>query len=303
MAELKVDIAGVELKNPLIAASGTFGYGREFSEIYDLSLLGGISVKGTTLKPRQGNPPPRIVETAGGMLNSVGLQNPGVDRVINEEIPFLRQYDTAIIVNIAGHDVDDYRLMAERLDAVEGIAALEVNISCPNVKSGGMAFGTDPQVAANITRIVREATKLPIIIKLSPNVTSITEIAQAVEAAGADAVSLINTLMGMAIDIKKRRPILANKVGGLSGPAIKPVALRMVWQTAKAVNIPVIGMGGIINADDAIQFMLAGASAFQIGAANFYDPLSAPQIIEDIEAWLDEEGIKDIREIIGALED
>jgi len=302
MADLKVNI-GIELKNPLITASGTFGYGREFAEIYDLSLLGGISVKGTTLKPRQGNPPPRIVETAGGMLNSVGLQNPGVDKVINEEIPFLRQYDTAIIVNIAGHDVDDYRLMAERLDAVEGIAALEVNISCPNVKSGGMAFGTDPKIAANITRIVREATKMPIIIKLSPNVTSIMEIAQAVEAAGADAVSLINTLMGMAIDIKKRRPILANKVGGLSGPAIKPVALRMVWQTAKAVKIPVIGMGGIINADDAIQFMLAGASAFQIGAANFYNPLSGPQIIEDIDAWLDKEGIKDIKEIIGALED
>ena len=299
MADLNVNIAGINLKNPLITASGTCGYGREISQLFDLSILGGIAVKGTTPKPRIGNPPPRIIETAGGLLNSVGLQNPGVEVVAEKEIPFLRNYDTKIIVNIAGHNKADYRLMAERLDGVEGIAALEVNISCPNVKAGGMAFGTDPVMAAEITSIVRQATKLPLIIKLSPNVTDIAVIAKAVEAAGADALSLINTMLGMSIDIEKRKPFLANGTGGLSGPALKPVALRMVWQTVSAVSIPVIGMGGISNARDAIEFMMAGASAFQIGAASFHNPMAAPQIINDIEKWLDEQAIANITDIIG----
>ncbi|MEG1998242.1 MAG: dihydroorotate dehydrogenase [Clostridiales bacterium] len=279
MADLAVEVAGIKLKNPLITASGTCGYGRELSQLFDLSRLGGIAVKGTTLEPRIGNPPPRIMETAGGLLNSVGLQNPGVEKVATVEIPFLRQYDLAIIVNIAGHSYDDYRLMAEKLDTVEGIAALEVNISCPNVQAGGMAFGVDPQAAAAITALVRKATTLPLIVKLSPNVTDIGEIAKAVEAAGADAVSLINTMLGMSIDIEKKKPFLANTTGGLSGPALKPVALRMVWQTARAVSIPVIGMGGICSARDALEFMMAGAAAFQIGEAAFHDPLVAITII------------------------
>ncbi|MEG2213379.1 MAG: dihydroorotate dehydrogenase [Clostridiales bacterium] len=302
MADLAVEVAGIKLKNPLITASGTCGYGRELSQLFDLSRLGGIAVKGTTLEPRIGNPPPRIMETAGGLLNSVGLQNPGVEKVATVEIPFLRQYDLAIIVNIAGHSYDDYRLMAEKLDTVEGIAALEVNISCPNVQAGGMAFGVDPQAAAAITALVRKATTLPLIVKLSPNVTDIGEIAKAVEAAGADAVSLINTMLGMSIDIEKKKPFLANTTGGLSGPALKPVALRMVWQTARAVSIPVIGMGGICSARDALEFMMAGAAAFQIGAAAFHDPLVAITIIRDLENWLDQHGVAQIADIIGAAQ-
>ncbi|MCR4962640.1 MAG: dihydroorotate dehydrogenase [Firmicutes bacterium] len=302
MADLGTAFAGLQLKNPLLTASGTCGYGRELAQLFDLSLLGGICVKGTTLEPRLGNPPPRIMETAGGLLNSVGLQNPGVEKVIEEEMPFLRQFDTAVVVNIAGHQEDDYRLLAEKLDAVPGIAALEVNISCPNVKNGGMAFGTQPETAARITSLVRRATSLPVIVKLSPNVTDICEIAKAVEAAGADAVSLINTLLGMAIDVEKQRPFLANITGGLSGPALKPVALRMVWQTYRAVSIPIIGMGGICNAKDALEFMLAGASAFQIGAAAFHNPLAAPEILAGLDQWLDGHGVAKISDIIGAAQ-
>lgn len=301
MADLSVCVAGVKLKNPVLTASGTFGYGREFAELYDLSLLGGIVVKGTTLEPRLGNATPRIAETPCGLLNSVGLQNPGVEKVIAEEIPFLRQFDTAVIINIAGHCLEDYGKIASRLDKVEGIAALEVNISCPNVKSGGMAFGTDPKVAAGITACVRQNCHLPLIIKLSPNVTNIVEIALAVEEAGADAISLINTLLGMAIDIEKKKPILANTVGGLSGPAVKPVALRMVWQVAKAVHVPVIGLGGILTASDALEFIMAGASAIQTGSANFFNPMAGPQIVEGINEWLNQHGVKDIKQIIGAV--
>lgn len=301
MTKLSVDIAGINFKNPVMTASGTFGYGREFAQIYDLSVLGGIVVKGTTIEPKEGNPPPRIAETAAGMLNSVGLQNPGVDKVIAEELPWLAQYDTNIIVNISGHDLESYCAVAQKLADNPQIAAVEMNISCPNVKCGGMAFGTDPQMAAQVTRAVREKTQLPLIVKLSPNVTDITEIARAVEAAGADAVSLINTLLGMAIDVKSRRPLIANVTGGLSGPAVKPVALRMVYQVAQSVKIPVIGLGGIMNSEDAIAFMLAGASAVQVGSANFYDPLAAPKIIAGLEKWLVEENVADIQEIIGGL--
>ena len=301
MANLQTNLAGLEFKNPFILASGTCGYGRELAQVYDLALLGGISVKGTTLNPRSGNPPPRIAETPAGMLNSVGLQNPGIDQVLATELPFLRQYDLTVLLNIAGNDQEDYRQIAEKLADSQDLDAVELNISCPNVKAGGMAFGTDPQVAAEVTAIVRQATKLPLIVKLSPNVANIAEIAQAVEAAGADAVSLINTLQGMAIDLKARKPILANILGGLSGPAVKPVALRMVWQVSRAVKIPVIGMGGIASAEDALEFMLAGASAVQVGSAPFRNPLLMPQMIEDMAAWLDAEGVKEVTELIGAL--
>ncbi len=301
MSKLAVDFAGLSLKNPILTASGTFGYGREFAELYDLSLLGGMVVKGTTAEPRKGNGVPRIAETPAGLLNSVGLQNPGIDRVIESELPFLRAFDTACIVNIAGHSVEDYRIVAEKLAGVAGVDAVEVNISCPNVASGGMSFGTDPAVAAAVTQAVRAVWQGPLIVKLTPNVTDIVCIAKAVEDAGADALSLINTLQGMAIDIRSRRPILANTMGGLSGPAVKPVALRMVYQVARAVQIPVIGLGGIGSATDVVEFLLAGASAVQVGSANFQNPYICPQIIEELEQWLEKEGIADIRELIGAL--
>ncbi len=300
MADLNVDVAGLKMKNPLITASGTSGYGRELAELFDLSLLGGISVKGTTLEPRLGNPPPRIAETPSGMLNSVGLQNPGIEKVLATELPFLCQFDTAVILNIAGHEPEDYRRLAELAEQASGIAALEVNISCPNVKCGGMAFGADPAIAGQVISLVRQVTRLPLIAKLTPNVTDITEIAKAVEAAGADAVSLINTLLGMAIDVEHRRPLLANTFGGLSGPAVKPVALRMVWQTSHGVSIPVIGMGGITSAADAIEFMMAGAAAFQIGSANFHNPSAAPQIITELNAWLDSHGVENVSDLVGA---
>ncbi|MDO4582129.1 MAG: dihydroorotate dehydrogenase [Bacillota bacterium] len=300
MANLQVSVAGIELKNPLITASGTCGYGRELAELFDLSLLGGISVKGTTLQPRAGNPTPRIAETASGMLNSVGLQNPGIDRVIATEIPFLRRFNTAIIINIAGHSVEDYRAVAARLEGEAGVAGIEVNISCPNVSGGGMAFGVDPAVAAEVISAVRGATRLPLIAKLSPNVTDIVAIAAAVKEAGCDAVSLINTLHGMVIDVEKRAPLLANKFGGLSGPAVKPIALRMVWQVYEAVDIPIIGLGGISSAEDAIEFIMAGASAFQIGSASFHDPQAAPRIIEQLDDWLDAHGVSAIGELVGA---
>jgi len=301
MASLTVNIAGVRLKNPIILASGTCGYGRELARIYDLSRLGGIAVKGTTLLPRAGNAPPRIAETASGMLNSVGLQNPGIKAVIETELPFLAAYNTAVIVNIAGHSLDDYRQIAELLEACGNFAAIELNISCPNVAGGGMAFGTDAAVAANITKAVREACRKPLIVKLSPNVTSIAEIAKAVEAAGADALSLINTLQGLAIDLEQRKPVLGAVTGGLCGPAIKPIALRMVWQAKKAVKIPIIGLGGIASAADALEFMLAGASAVQIGSAAFRDPLLPLKVAEGMAEWLDAQGVADVNELVGAL--
>lgn len=299
MANLAVEVAGIKMKNPIMVASGCFGFGQEYNRFYDLSRLGGIMTKGTTLEPKLGNPPPRIAETPAGMLNSIGLQNPGVEKVISEELPWLSQFDVQVIVNISGYSIAEFEELAQRLDGVPGVAGLELNISCPNIKGGGMAFGTDPHSAAQVVKSVRAKTKLPLIVKLSPNVTEITEIAKAVESAGADAVSLINTLLGMAIDINKRRPVLANVMGGLSGPAVKPVAVRMVYQVYRAVKIPIIGMGGITTFEDVVEFMLAGADAVAIGAGNFLDPYLPLKIIEDLEGWLLKEGIKDIGEIIG----
>jgi dihydroorotate dehydrogenase (NAD+) catalytic subunit len=297
MADMRVNIAGVEFKNPVITASGTFGYGREYEHFFPLSKLGGISTKGTTAEKRNGNLAPRIAETPSGILNSVGLQNPGIDKFIKVELPNLKSKGTVIIANIAGFSVDEYAKICEKLDATN-VDMIEINISCPNVKHGGAAFGTSCQSAAEVTKAVRAATKKPIIIKLSPNVTDITEIAKAVEAEGADAVSLINTLLGMRIDINSRRPILKNNVGGLSGAAVFPVALRMVWQTANAVKIPVIGMGGISTWEDGIEMMLAGASAIQVGAALFKNPFAAVEIIDGMNAYLDRKGIKSVNEIV-----
>jgi dihydroorotate dehydrogenase (NAD+) catalytic subunit len=300
--DLQVRIGNLTLRNPVMTASGTFGYGREFSHLVNLNHLGGIVVKGISLLPRPGNPPPRIVETACGMLNAIGLENVGVERFITQKMSYLRRLDTPVIVNILGDSVEEYCEIARRLDGVEGISGLEVNISCPNVKKGGVAFGTEPAMAATVTSAVRQATRLPVIIKLSPNVTDIVLMARAVEEAGADGVSLINTLIGMAIDPKTRRPRLANVIGGLSGPAIKPVALRMVWQVASAVSIPVIGIGGITTADDALEFLLAGATAIQVGTANFYDPSSSEQIIQGMKEYLHQQGEHCIRDIIGTLQ-
>lgn len=302
MTKTAVNIAGIAMKNPVCTASGTFGYGEEFSKFYDISRLGGIMVKGVSAEPWLGNKGVRIAETASGMLNSVGLQNPGVDYFLEHYLPELRKKDIAVIVNVAGHAVEEYAAAVEKLEGHDGIAGLEVNISCPNLKAGGLAYGTDPEMAAEVTREVRKRTKLPVIMKLSPNVTSIAEIAKAVEAAGADGVSLINTLLGMAIDVKTRRPVLGNVVGGLSGPAIKPVALRMVWQVHQAVQIPIIGMGGIVTATDAIEFLLAGASGVAIGCGNFINPMTAVEVVEGIEAWLEKEGVADVNDIIGGLQ-
>ena len=300
MNSLETVFAGVHFKNPIVPASGTFGYGREFSELYPLSKLGGISVKGTTLHKRNGNLPPRIAETPMGCLNSVGLQNPGIDHFINEELPWLKKQDTVVIANIAGADIDEYRQVAQKLDDTD-VDMIEVNISCPNVKAGGAAFGVTCEGAAAVTKAVRAVTKKPVMMKLSPNVTSIADIAKAVEAEGADAVSLINTLLGMRIDIRTRKPILHNNVGGLSGPAVFPVAVRMVWQVANAVNIPVCGMGGVASAEDAVEIMLAGASLVQVGAAIFADPLAPVRIIEGMESYCADNGITDISEIVGAV--
>jgi dihydroorotate dehydrogenase (NAD+) catalytic subunit len=301
MTDMRTQVGGISLKNPLITASGTCGYGRELAELFDLSLLGGIAVKGTTMEPWAGNKPPRIAETASGMLNSIGLQNPGVDAVIEKELPFLRGFDTAVIVNIAGHVAHEYGELAAKLDSVAGVAGLEVNISCPNVAQGGMAFGVEPDTAYQVISLVRQNTKLPVIAKLTPNVRDVAEIARACEAAGADSIALINTLLGMAIDVEMRRPILASRCGGLSGPAVKPIALQMVWQTARAVSIPIIGMGGIMTAVDAVEFLLAGASAFQVGTALFYNPLCPLQIINDLNEWCDNRGVKQVGELVGAL--
>lgn len=300
MNKLSVNFAGVDFANPVIPASGTFGYGKEYEEFYPLSALGGISVKGTTEHRRTGNLPPRIAETPSGMLNSVGLQNPGVDHFIANELPYLKKKGTVIIANMAGSTADGYREVAEKLDGTD-VDMIEVNISCPNVKAGGAAFGISCEGAAEITKIVRAATKKPIMIKLSPNVTNISDIARAVEAEGADAVSLINTLLGMRIDIKTRRPILHNNVGGLSGPAIFPVAVRMVWQVANAVKIPVCGMGGISSWQDAVEMMMAGASTIQVGAALFADPMTPVKIIEGLERYAEENRLGNLQEIVGTV--
>jgi len=298
---MKVNIAGLQMKNPVITASGTFGYGEEYADYIDLNLLGGISVKGLSLAPRAGNPPPRIMETTGGMLNSVGLQNVGVDAFIEEKLPFLRKFDVAVIANIYGESYADYAAVAAKLDGVPGVHALEVNISCPNVQKGGLSFGADPKSAAEVTRRVRAKNSLPLIVKLTPNVTDITVIARAVEQAGADAVSLINTLTGMSIDLDTREPHLKNITGGLSGPAIKPVALRMVWQVARQVKIPVIGMGGIMSARDALEFMVAGASAVQVGTASFVNPRAGLEIIDGMQDYMKKNRIKKITDIVGTL--
>lgn len=302
MADLRVNIGKLGLKNPVMTASGTFGYGPEYADFVELSEIGGIIVKGTTLNPRQGNDYPRMAETASGMLNCVGLQNKGVDYFCEHIYPEIKDIDTNMIVNVSGSSPEDYAECAARIDALDNIPAIELNISCPNVKDGGMAFGVTCEGAARVVRAVRKSYHKTLIVKLSPNVTDITEIARAVEAEGADSVSLINTLMGMAIDIEKRKPMLSINTGGLSGPAVKPVALRMVWQVAKAVGIPVVGLGGICNANDAIEFMLAGASAIEIGTANFLDPQVTVKVKNGINEWLDKHGCKSVTEIIGQLE-
>lgn len=301
MASLSVEIGGLSLKNPVLTASGTFGYGEEFSDFIDLSKIGGFVTKGTTLHPREGNDYPRMAETASGMLNCVGLQNKGVDYFIDHIYPRIQGLKTNIIVNVSGASPEDYAACASKLAILEHVPAIELNISCPNVKDGGMAFGVTCEGAASVVKAVRQAYPKTIIVKLSPNVTDIAAIARAVEDVGADAVSLINTLMGMAIDIERRCSRLSIGTGGLSGPAIKPVALRMVWQVAKAVKIPVIGMGGIMNAVDAIEFLMAGATAVEIGVANFIDPAISVRVAEDINTWLDIHHINDVHEIIGAL--
>lgn len=303
MADLNVNIAGLSLKNPVMTASGTFGYGLEFADFINLEDIGGIIVKGTTLKPREGNPYPRMYETASGMLNCVGLQNKGVDYFCEHIYPQIKDIHTNMIVNVSGSCPEDYAECAARINELEHIPAIELNISCPNVKQGGMAFGVTPEGASSVVRAVREAYKKTLIVKLSPNVTSVVDIAKSVVDAGADSLSLINTLMGMAIDIEKRKPILSIATGGLSGPAVKPVALRMVWQVAKAVSVPVIGLGGIMNAKDAIEFLLAGASAIQVGTANFIDPAITVKIAQGINEYLEAHGYKSVTEIIGDLED
>lgn len=302
MAKLNVKIGQLELKNPVMTASGTFGYGLEFTDFVDLSQIGAIIVKGTTLKPREGNDYPRMVETAQGMLNCVGLQNKGVDYFCEHIYPDVRKIETRVLVNVSGSSPDDYAECAARIDALEDIPAIELNISCPNVKQGGMAFGVTCEGAASVVRAVRRRYSKTLIVKLSPNVTSIADIARAVEVEGADSVSLINTLMGMSIDIEKRRPRLSIGTGGLSGPAVKPVALRMVHQVAKAVKIPVVGLGGIMTAEDAIEFMMAGATAIEIGTANFIDPAVTVKVRDGINDWLDRHGCTSVQEIIGALE-
>ncbi len=297
----RVNLAGIEMKNPVTVASGTFGYGREFSQFFDLSKLGGIITKGTSLKPKSGNKPPRVCETASGMLNSIGLQNPGVEYFAQNDLPFLKKFDTAIIVNACGSSVDEYVELCKILNTLD-IDGVELNLSCPNVKEGCMAFGNTYEGVKEVTSQVRKVLDKPLIVKLTPNVTDIASIAKAVEDAGADGVSLINTLLGMKIDIDKRRPVLANNTGGLSGPAIKPVAVRMVYQVAQAVNIPILGMGGIVSGEDAIEFMLAGATAVSIGAGNFIDPYTSVKTIEGIEDYMKKYNVNEINEIIGKVQ-
>ncbi len=302
MDKLRVNIGKLELKNPVMTASGTFGYAKEFSDFFDLSRIGGVFVKGTTIHERQGNPYSRMAETPSGMLNAVGLQNKGVDYFVSNIYPEIKDIDTNVIVNVSGSTVEDYVKCAEKLVDLDKIPAIELNISCPNVKEGGMAFGTCAKSAAEVTEAVRKVWNRNMIVKLSPNVTDITEIARSVEGAGADAVSLINTLLGMAVDINKRKPCLSTITGGLSGPCVKPVALRMVWQTYNAVKIPIIGMGGISCWEDAIEFMLVGASAIQIGTYNFIDPTIAAKVVDGIAAYLDKNNIASVKDLVGALE-
>ena len=298
---MRVNIGRIELKNPVMTASGTFGYAGEFEKLIDLNRLGAIIVKGLSLEPSRGNPPPRIVETACGMLNAIGLENVGLEAFVKEKLPVLKMIEPPVFVNIYGKSMADYAELASRLEDIEEVSGIEVNISCPNVKSGGMAFGAYPESAARVVRAVRKSTTRPLMVKLSPNVTDITEIARSVEGEGADSISLINTITGMAIDIETRRPKLANITGGLSGPAIRPVALRMVWQVAQVVKIPVIGVGGIMTAKDALEFLIAGAAAVQVGTANFINPHATIDIIEGIEAFLVKKNITDLADIIGTL--
>ena len=301
MAQLNVKVGGLDLKNPVLTASGTFGYGLEFADFIDLNRLGGFIVKGTTLHPREGNDYPRMAETPSGMLNCVGLQNKGVDYFCEHIYPQLKDIDSNVLVNVSGSSPEDYAECAARIDALDHIPGIELNISCPNVKDGGMAFGVTCEGAASVVRAVRQRYHKTLIVKLSPDVTDIASIAKAVEAEGADSVSLINTLMGMSIDIERRKSRLSIGTGGLSGPCVKPVALRMVWQVARAVNIPVVGLGGIMNAADAIEFLMAGATAVEIGTANFIDPTTTIRVIDGINEWLDNHGVKDVHEIIGCL--
>ncbi|MBQ3417497.1 MAG: dihydroorotate dehydrogenase [Ruminococcus sp.] len=300
MDRLSTNLCGIELSNPVIPASGTFGYGYEFAELYDINILGTFSFKGTTKDPRFGNPTPRIAECTAGMINAVGLQNPGVDKVITEELPKLKKvFHKPVMANVSGFSVEDYAYTCEKLDRCDQVGWLEVNVSCPNVHGGGMSFGTDPKMAAEVTKAVKAVTKKPVIVKLSPNVTDIVSIAKACEDAGADGISLINTLLGMRIDLKTKRPVIANKMGGFSGPAILPVALRMVYQVAHAVKIPVVGMGGVSTAEDVIEMMLAGATAVEVGAQNLVDPYASKRIVEALPETMDKYGIGNLREIIG----
>lgn len=299
--DTQVSLGGLIMKNPVTTASGTFASGREYAQFFDVGRLGAITTKGVSLNGWQGNDTPRIAETPSGMLNSIGLQNPGVEAFVQKDLPWLREQDTKIIVNVSGHSLEEYRAVVEALEDHAGIDAYEINISCPNVDCGGLTFGTDPKVAAEVVSVCRAQTKRPMIVKLTPNVTDITEIARAVEAAGADAVSLINTLLGMAIDPYKRKPILARTVGGLSGPAVKPVALRMVWEVYRSVSIPLLGMGGIMTGLDAVEFMLAGASAVAVGTASFIDPQAALEVVIGIERYCASQGVSDVNELIGAL--
>ncbi|MEH7633781.1 dihydroorotate dehydrogenase [Bacillus pumilus] len=296
---LNVELPGLSLKNPIIPASGCFGFGREFASLYDLSVLGSIMIKATTLEPRFGNPTPRVAETGAGMLNAIGLQNPGLKGVLENELPWLEQFDTPIIANVAGSQVDDYVEVAKQISQAKNVHALELNISCPNVKTGGIAFGTDPQMAAALTKAVKDVSSVPVYVKLSPNVANIVEIAKAIESAGADGLTMINTLIGMRLDLKTGKPILANKTGGLSGPAIKPVAVRMVHEVSQAVSIPIIGMGGVQNAEDVLEFLLAGASAVAVGTANFVNPFICPEIIEELPKVLAAYGYSSVEECIG----
>lgn len=302
--QMEVKIAGIKLKNPVMTASGTFGYGQEYAHFVDLNKLGAMILKGITLKPKMGNSPPRVIETPSGMLNAIGLQNVGVEVLIKEKLPYLKKFNTPVVINISGNTIEEYMELARRLEEVSeaaGVAGLEVNISCPNVKKGGMVWGTNAQSTYKIISSVRKATSLPLIVKLTPNVTDIKTIAQAAEEAGADAISLINTLVGMAVDIDSLKPKLANVSGGLSGPALKPVALWLVWQVFQTVNIPVIGIGGIIKVEDALEFIIAGARAIEIGTANFVNPRATIEIIEGIEKYLIENNIKDINELVGSM--
>lgn len=299
MSRLSMQLPGLDLKNPIMPASGCFGFGKEFSNLYDLSKLGAIMIKATTVETRIGNPTPRVAETAAGMLNAIGLQNPGLEQVMKNELPYLERFDVPIIANVAGTTTEDYVEVAKEISSAPNVKALELNISCPNVKHGGITFGTDPVIARELVEAVKRVSEVPVYVKLSPNVTDIVEIAKAVEAGGADGITMINTLVGMRLDERTGKPVIANGTGGLSGPAVKPVAIRMVYEVYKAVNIPIIGMGGVTNAQDVIDFMSAGATAVAVGTANFVDPFVCPKIIEELPAKLEELGVKRIKEIIG----